>query len=80
MEAIELHKTVSRKHLTITVDPVQQGHAFHLAKRSKVTIEDLGAKSGTTINGQMMEKGASFVVQDTRTELILGKDPKPQPF
>ncbi|KAI0160534.1 hypothetical protein GGR57DRAFT_455661 [Xylariaceae sp. FL1272] len=42
---------VSRKHMAIRVDAVEDGHALVMDSRSKITIEDLGSKSGTRVNG-----------------------------
>ncbi|GJN70150.1 hypothetical protein PLICBS_004202 [Purpureocillium lilacinum] len=69
------HNTISRKHLTITVDDVPEGHAHHLTSRSKLTIEDLKTKIGTTVDGQKI-KGAKYVVEGKQAEFVMGKCPQ----
>ncbi|KAI3340578.1 hypothetical protein F4824DRAFT_393612 [Ustulina deusta] len=56
---------VSRKHVTITVDPVVEGHAEAVGSRSKVTVEDLGSKGGTKVNGQKYRSEACALSQDS---------------
>ncbi|KND91124.1 Nibrin [Tolypocladium ophioglossoides CBS 100239] len=68
------HNTISRKHLTITVDRVEESHAYHLTSRSKLTIEDLATKIGTVINGQKI-KGSKYVVDGKEAEMTMGKCP-----
>ncbi|PTB68797.1 hypothetical protein BBK36DRAFT_1166684 [Trichoderma citrinoviride] len=68
------HHTISRKHLTITVDHVPEGHAHNLSSRSKIKIEDLATKIGTVINGQKI-KGEVYDVQVEEYEIMLGKCP-----
>lgn len=68
------HNTISRKHLTITVDNVERGHAHNLSSRSRLTIEDLKTKIGTFINGQKI-KGEKHVVSGDETEIVMGKCP-----
>ena len=68
------HNTISRKHITIVVDPVAEGDALVLDQRSTVTIEDLKTKLGTFINGEAI-KGKKYVVATETAELILGKCP-----
>ena len=68
------HKTISRKHLTITVDPVVEGAAQDLASRSKVTLEDLQTSKGTSVNGQSIQ-GQKYVVSELEAEILMGKCP-----
>lgn len=68
------HTTISRKHLTITVDEVERGQAHNLASRSKLTIEDLATKIGTFIDGRRI-KGEKHVVTAEDVGLVLGKCP-----
>lgn len=68
------HNTISRKHLTITVDNVQPGHAYNLSSRSGVTIEDLKTKIGTVVNGRKI-KGDRYVVDGDEAEITMGKCP-----
>ncbi|KAL7811849.1 hypothetical protein V8C26DRAFT_408086 [Trichoderma gracile] len=69
------HNTISRKHLTITVDPVVEGHAHNLSSRSNIKIEDLATKIGTVVNGQKI-KGEVYDVQVEEYEIMLGKCPE----
>jgi hypothetical protein len=68
------HNTISRKHLTITLDHVQPGHAHSLSSRSRVTIEDLATKIGTVVNGQKI-KGSKYVLDGQVAEILMGKCP-----
>ncbi|TGJ82685.1 hypothetical protein E0Z10_g6082 [Xylaria hypoxylon] len=56
---------VSRKHVTITVDSVEEGHAEAMGSRSKVTVEDLGSKGGTKVNGQKYRGETCTLSQDS---------------
>ncbi|KAI0976834.1 hypothetical protein F4678DRAFT_125862 [Xylaria arbuscula] len=56
---------VSRKHVTITVDPVDEGYAEVMGSRSKVTVEDLGSKGGTKVNGTKYRGETCTLPQDT---------------
>ncbi|KAI1273080.1 hypothetical protein F5Y07DRAFT_275664 [Xylaria sp. FL0933] len=56
---------VSRKHVTITVDPVAEGHAEAMGSRSRVTVEDLGSKGGTKVNGQKYRSETCTLMQDS---------------
>ncbi|KAI0428911.1 hypothetical protein F5Y09DRAFT_274275 [Xylaria sp. FL1042] len=56
---------VSRKHVTITVGPVAEGHAEAMGSRSKVTVEDLGSKGGTKVNGQKYRSETCTLMQDS---------------
>ncbi|KAI0108875.1 hypothetical protein GGR51DRAFT_513410 [Nemania sp. FL0031] len=58
---------VSRKHVTITVDKVEDGHAEVMESRSKVTIQDLGSKGGTKVNGQKYRSETCILSQDSNT-------------
>lgn len=68
------HNTISRKHLTITVESVIDGHAHNLSSRSHIKIEDLATKIGTVINGQKI-KGSIYDTQVEEYEIMLGKCP-----
>ncbi|GFP56756.1 nibrin [Trichoderma asperellum] len=68
------HNTISRKHLTITVQSVAEGHAHNLSSRSHIKIEDLATKIGTIVNGQKI-KGSIYDTQVEEYEIILGKSP-----
>ncbi|KAH7027782.1 uncharacterized protein B0I36DRAFT_327905 [Microdochium trichocladiopsis] len=67
----DLSKSVSRKHCTITVDAVVAGDGLHPAKRSRVTVEDLGSKGGTRINDHKI-KGEKLVLTEDTTTLQMG--------
>ncbi|KAK1676485.1 hypothetical protein BDP55DRAFT_550384 [Colletotrichum godetiae] len=68
------HKTISRKHLTIEVDNVSDGDSQHLTRRSTVTIEDLGTKTGTTVDRHKY-KGEKHVVAAASAEIKMGGCP-----
>ncbi|KAI0550527.1 hypothetical protein F4679DRAFT_204987 [Xylaria curta] len=65
---------VSRKHVTITVDKVEDGHAEVMRSRAKLTIEDLGSKGGTKVNGQKYRNETCSLSQDSNT-LQMGSFP-----
>ncbi|KAI1433482.1 hypothetical protein GGR50DRAFT_668282 [Xylaria sp. CBS 124048] len=65
---------VSRKHVAITVDAVEEGHAEVVEKRSKVTVEDIGSKGGTKVNGQKYHKESCVLPGDSNT-LQMGSFP-----
>ncbi|KXJ91295.1 hypothetical protein Micbo1qcDRAFT_233825 [Microdochium bolleyi] len=67
----DLSKSVSRKHCTITVDAVPAGDGLHPNRRSVITVEDLGSKGGTRINGQKI-KGESVVLNGDTNTLQMG--------
>ncbi|KAK1993008.1 FHA domain-containing protein [Colletotrichum falcatum] len=68
------HKTISRKHLTIEVDAVPDGDGENLSSRSKVTIEDLATKTGTTVDGHKY-KGEKHVITEAAVEIKMGGCP-----
>ncbi|KAK0391657.1 hypothetical protein NLU13_1156 [Sarocladium strictum] len=68
------HNTISRKHLTISVHDVEPGHAHDLSSRSRLTIEDLATKIGTTVDGSKI-KGDKITVEKDETQIIMGKCP-----
>lgn len=63
---------MSRKHLTVTVDPVSDGSAYNTGSRSGIAIEDLNTKTGTFVNGSNI-KGSKHVVKEESVELTIGK-------
>ncbi|KAI1868518.1 uncharacterized protein JN550_006434 [Neoarthrinium moseri] len=67
----EKASSVSRKHITISVDDVREGDSQKLSSRSKVTVEDLGSKIGTTVNGHKIKKEQYVITQD-KNELRMG--------
>ncbi|EEU48173.1 uncharacterized protein NECHADRAFT_57691 [Fusarium vanettenii 77-13-4] len=68
------HNTISRKHLTLTVSPVEDGQAHNPTSRSTLTIEDLATKIGTVVDGEKI-KGKKKVVQGATAEFTMGKCP-----
>ncbi|KAF4988163.1 hypothetical protein FGRMN_9931 [Fusarium graminum] len=68
------HNTISRKHLTITVSPVEKGQAHNPTSRSTLTIEDLATKIGTVVDGEKI-KGDKKMVEGSRAEFTMGKCP-----
>ncbi|RGP79574.1 campothecin resistance conferring [Fusarium longipes] len=68
------HNTISRKHLTITVSPVEPGQSHNPSSRSTLTIEDLATKIGTVVNGEKI-KGTKKVVEGDKVEFTMGKCP-----
>ncbi|KAF4124936.1 FHA protein [Geosmithia morbida] len=68
------HNTISRKHLTITIDPVEQGHAHSPSSRPRLTIEDLATKIGTFVDGVKI-RGEKHVVKGAEAELVMAKCP-----
>ncbi|KAH6900512.1 hypothetical protein B0T10DRAFT_470911 [Thelonectria olida] len=68
------HNTISRKHLTITVDNVEENQAYHPSSRSTLTIEDLATKIGTVVNGKKI-KGKKYVLEGDSAEMTMGKCP-----
>ncbi|KAG5936166.1 hypothetical protein E4U53_000277 [Claviceps sorghi] len=68
------HSTISRKHLTITVDTVQDGHAHNPTDRSKLTVEDLATKIGTVVNGRKI-RGSKYVSKGEDLDVTMGKCP-----
>ncbi|KAI9895077.1 MAG: hypothetical protein M1814_000302 [Vezdaea aestivalis] len=55
------HKSISRKHLTITVDPVERGDGTQIYNRSRVTIEDHGSKFGSLLNGEKLRSDSAVL-------------------
>ncbi|RDA86186.1 hypothetical protein CP532_3496 [Ophiocordyceps camponoti-leonardi (nom. inval.)] len=68
------HNTISRKHLTITVAPVEEGQSQQVSSRSGLTIEDLATKIGTEVDGHKI-KGSKYVVTEPSVDFIMGKCP-----
>ncbi|EJT71203.1 DNA damage response protein RcaA [Gaeumannomyces tritici R3-111a-1] len=64
-------KSISRKHLTITVGKVKEGDAQNRKSRSTVTVEDLKTKMGTQVNGTQI-KGTTCVLTQESNALKLG--------
>ncbi|KAK3989720.1 hypothetical protein QBC44DRAFT_350407 [Cladorrhinum sp. PSN332] len=64
-------KTISRKHLTVQVAPVQEGGGRNLNSRSLVTIHDLDSKKGTQLNGVQI-RGQEKVLTEDENEVKLG--------
>ena len=60
--------------MTITVDDVEPGHAHDLSSRSRLTIEDLATKIGTTVDGRKI-KGDKLTIDNSHAQLVMGKCP-----
>lgn len=54
------HKTVSRKHFLIQVYDVDDQTKQESGARTRVRIEDLGSKTGTTVNDNLLKKAETF--------------------
>ncbi|KAK5049416.1 hypothetical protein LTR84_004345 [Exophiala bonariae] len=52
------HKSVSRKHFIIYVDPVRSGDVAQIHARTKIRIEDQNSKSGTSVNGELIKNSS----------------------
>ena len=50
-------KSVSRKHLIISVGPVEPGDSSHAYKKTEVRLQD-GSKVGTKVDGEHLMKGS----------------------
>ncbi|KAG6301174.1 hypothetical protein E4U45_003443 [Claviceps purpurea] len=68
------HSTISRKHLTVVVESVQDGHAHDLTERSKLIIEDLATKTGTVVNGTKI-RGSKYLSNGEDLDVTMGKCP-----
>jgi nijmegen breakage syndrome protein 1 len=64
-------KTISRKHLVIEVSQVPDGDGSRLNHNSKVTIQDLGTKIGTWLDGVQM-RGQTVVLNGESHSIKLG--------
>ncbi|KAK7431209.1 hypothetical protein QQZ08_002249 [Neonectria magnoliae] len=64
------HNTISRKHLTITVDKVEDEQSHNPQHRTKLTIEDLKTKTGTVVNGNKI-KGLEYEVTTESAEITM---------
>ncbi|KAK4675529.1 hypothetical protein QC764_505010 [Podospora pseudoanserina] len=64
-------KTISRKHITIKVEPVPEGGGRNITSRSQITIEDLDSKKGTTVNDVQI-RGQKKVLTETVNTVKLG--------
>ncbi|KAI1812956.1 hypothetical protein GGS20DRAFT_509489 [Poronia punctata] len=65
---------VSRKHVMISVAEVEKGHAEVMGSRSSITIEDLGSKGGTKVNGHKYRGETCTLAQDSNS-LQMGSFP-----
>ena len=61
------HKTVSRTHFQIEVYDVDDETMNKTNARSKIRIEDLGSKTGTTVNDKVLKKEEAFVTDSIIT-------------
>ncbi|KAI1465308.1 uncharacterized protein F4812DRAFT_117469 [Daldinia caldariorum] len=58
---------VSRKHVTVQVDQVNEGDGENVLSRSRITIEDLGSKGGTRINDEKIKGEKRVLSRDVNT-------------
>ncbi|KAB5584877.1 hypothetical protein GE09DRAFT_6274 [Coniochaeta sp. 2T2.1] len=63
-EYVVFDKTISRKHLTIRVDPVAEGEGRNLRSRSQITLHDLDTKKGTLVNDVQIRGRDYALTQD----------------
>ena len=66
------HKTVSRKHLTISVSEVKEGDGSNVRTRSEITLHDEDTRFRTEIDGVSI-KGESRIVKKDEHVFRLGK-------
>ena len=66
------HKTVSRKHLTISVAEVKQGDGSNVRARSEITLHDEDTRFCTEIDGVSI-KGESKIMKEDEHVFRLGK-------
>ncbi|KAK0669157.1 hypothetical protein QBC41DRAFT_111498 [Cercophora samala] len=69
-------KTISRKHITIKVEPVPEGGGRNIISRSQITVEDLDSKKGTTVNDVQI-RGQKKVLAEDVNIIKLGMCQKP---
>ncbi|MCJ1471980.1 hypothetical protein MMC13_000624 [Lambiella insularis] len=65
------HKSVSRKHLTLSVSAVKPGAASLVHAKSELSLEDENTKVGTEIDGERV-KGEKRVLKNDEHEFRLG--------
>ncbi|KZF24196.1 DNA damage response protein RcaA [Xylona heveae TC161] len=68
--AIE-NKSISRKHLTISLAEVKPGDGSLVHTRSTLTIEDQNSKIGTLLDGEQI-RGQSRILKDDEHQIKLG--------
>lgn len=69
------HNTISRKHLTITIEAVKESQVHHATSRPNAIIEDLATKIGTVVNGQRI-KGDKYIAESENcVDITMGKCP-----
>ncbi|MCJ1301554.1 hypothetical protein MMC08_004355 [Hypocenomyce scalaris] len=67
------HKSVSRKHLTLSVSSVKPGEGSLVHTRSEITLEDEDTKIGTTIDGEKVKgKGQTKILKNDEHVFKLG--------
>ncbi|KAK0714239.1 hypothetical protein B0T21DRAFT_297397 [Apiosordaria backusii] len=60
-------KTISRKHITIKVEPVPEGGGRNIISKSQITVEDLESKKGTTVNDVQIRGTKKILTEDVNT-------------
>lgn len=68
------HKTVSRKHFVITVDPVRDQDVGQVHARTKIIITDEKSKAGTNIDGELI-RGSSQELKNPVNSIRPGSCP-----
>lgn len=68
------HKTVSRKHFVITVDPVRDQDVGQVHARTRITITDEKSKAGTNIDGELI-RGSSQELKNAVNSIRPGSCP-----
>ncbi|KAI4121675.1 MAG: hypothetical protein LQ347_006774, partial [Umbilicaria vellea] len=67
------HKSVSRKHLTLSVSSVKPGEGSLVHARSEITLEDEDTKVGTTVDGEKVRgKGETKILKNDKHIFKLG--------
>ena len=67
-------KSVSRKHLTLSVSAVKPGDGSRVTSRSEVLLKDEETKFGTEVDGERIQGGEKILKNDEHT-FRLGKTP-----
>ncbi|KAF2665217.1 hypothetical protein BT63DRAFT_443473 [Microthyrium microscopicum] len=64
-------KSVSRKHIILSVDPIPAGNALALDKKSRLTIED-GSKLGTWLDDTRVQSSGPVILSKPEHTIKLG--------
>ncbi|KAJ8058940.1 hypothetical protein OCU04_011925 [Sclerotinia nivalis] len=66
-------KSVSRQHLTIEVGAVGPDDCGNPKSRSKITLNDLNTKVGTTVNGEQIKGKNGYELSNDANEICIGR-------